>query len=109
MKLNEVGFDESVVANLLQKPLLRDNIKSIEADYVKIYKEIFNVDMDFEVDDLVKIKSDLFAAFCHGVQSATRLDSNFRMNFRMPKEFDSKKQIITPNSNLVTNPSKIIV
>jgi hypothetical protein len=106
MRLYEVGFEEETIANLNKKPLLRDNLKNIEKDFNSIYENVLNQDIeDVESEALIKIKSDLFAAFCHGAQMATRVDSNFRKGFVTPKEFGGKT-IIVPNKDIAV-PKKL--
>lgn len=87
MRLNEVGFDEDIIENLMRKPLLRDNLKNIEADFNSIYSDVFNQDIVIEPEMAVRMKSDLFVAFCHGMQAATRIESKFRQGYKCPKEF----------------------
>lgn len=104
--MNEVGFDEGTIKTINQKPLLRDNLKNIEKDFNSIYDAVLNTDItDIPPDALIKLKSDLFCAFCHGAQMATRIDSNFRKGFVTPKEFGGKTTIITNDTDLIL-PSK---
>ena len=107
MKMNEVGFDETTIANLNTKPLLRDNLKNIEKDFESIYDKVLEQELgeSLPIEGVIKIKSDLFTAFCHGVQMATRVGSNFRKGFITPKEFGGKTTIITADMDIVV-PSK---
>lgn len=93
MKMLEVGFQEEHVEKLTAFPLIRDNIKSLEADFNKMYAKVLQVDLDLEMEDILKIKSDLFQAFCYGAMKATERASCFRINFINPKEFGGMKAL----------------
>ena len=95
MKIADLEFDKKVVKDLMDKPLLRDNIKNIEGDFDTVFSKFMATEVPEELkEDARKMKSDSFAAFCHGIQVATRVDSKFRQGYKIPKEFDPTDAII---------------
>jgi len=108
MNLNEVDFSEATLENLNHKPLIRDNLENIQKDFESIYDVVLSQDFgDTPEEALVKIKGDLFTAFCHGAQMATRVESNFRKNFVLPKEFGGGSKIITPDTEIIQPKKKL--
>lgn len=103
MKMAEVGFNEKVVENLMTPPLIRDNIKAIEDDFNNIFRSVLTQELPEAVtlEDAVKMKSDLFYAFAHGVQSGCRVDSAFRRRFTLPDEFNPQKKKADKSSQII--------
>ncbi len=104
MKLCEVSFHKETIEGIKTAPLIRDNIDSMEEDFCVIYRNVLSAEQPEEAseDDMIRIKTDLFVAFCYGVQNGCKVDSAFRRRYKLPKEFN-------PYENGENEKSKLII
>lgn len=94
MKLAEVGYHKETIDHLMKHPIARENIKNIEKDFELSYANILTTELDENVtsEDAIRMKSDIFSAFCNGVLSSASTTSQFRTKFVLPEEYDPQKQ-----------------
>lgn len=99
--LAEVPFREGTIAQLgAVNSILKDNIKNIEIDFIKIYNNCLNTE-NLTIEQVSQIKSDLFVSFCYGLLVGSDITSAFRKSFNLPDDMNPSKKIITPDNGLI--------
>jgi hypothetical protein len=87
-KLLDAPYSSEVISRLKENEVIEVNITSMIVDFERVYAKVLLQEFDWPIEEVSRLKSDLFAAFAYGCVNGLDNRTELRRRYKFPKSFE---------------------